>query len=77
MTLQERLRFEATALRTKSMPLSYLIPLLQEAADALERYQLQAAGAHPAPCARSCEASAFRAEIRSLKAQVLALKGAP
>ena len=32
-----------------------------------DRRALQAAGAHPAPCARHCEAKAFEIEIRSLK----------
>ncbi len=39
MTLQERLRHEAQTLRTKSMPLKHLIPLLQQAADALDAKQ--------------------------------------
>jgi hypothetical protein len=32
-----------------------------------DRRALQAAGTHPAPCARHCEAKAFEIEIRSLK----------
>lgn len=32
-----------------------------------ERYELQSEGKHPAPCARFCEANAFKIEIRSLK----------
>lgn len=36
MTLQERLRKHAVSLRTNSMPLKNLIPLLNEAADALD-----------------------------------------
>jgi hypothetical protein len=32
-----------------------------------DRQALQAAGTHPAPCARHCEAKAFEIEIRSLK----------
>jgi hypothetical protein len=31
---------------------------------------LQAKGEHPAPCARHCEATAFRIVIRNLKAQL-------
>lgn len=37
MTLQEHIRFAISKLRTSSMPLSDLIPLLQEAADELDR----------------------------------------
>lgn len=33
-----------------------------------DRETLQAAGIHPAPCARHCEATAFEIEIRRLKA---------
>ncbi|WP_423820878.1 hypothetical protein V5738_11095 [Salinisphaera sp. SPP-AMP-43] len=33
------------------------------------RHGPQACGEHPAPCARHCEASAFNAEIRQLKAE--------
>jgi hypothetical protein len=36
MTLQERLRKYAESLRTNSLPLSTLIPLLQEAADEID-----------------------------------------
>lgn len=32
-----------------------------------ERHVLQAKGEHPAPCARFCEANAFKIEIRNLK----------
>jgi hypothetical protein len=35
-----------------------------------ERHELQAKGEHPAPCARHCEATAFRIVIRNLKAQL-------
>lgn len=31
------------------------------------RHELQAAGTHPAPCARHCEATAFQIEIRRLR----------
>jgi hypothetical protein len=34
-----------------------------------ERHALQAEGKHPAPCARFCEATAFRIEIRGLEAE--------
>lgn len=40
---------------------------LQKAAT--DRHALQAAGAHPAPCARYCEAQAFRIELRNLHAE--------
>jgi hypothetical protein len=35
-----------------------------------ERRALQAAGTHPAPCARHCEAKAFEIEIRWLKSML-------
>ena len=35
-----------------------------------DRRALQAAGTHPAPCARHCEAKAFEIEIRSLKSRL-------
>jgi len=35
-----------------------------------DRRTLQAEGKHPAPCARECEANAFKIEIRQLKAQI-------
>lgn len=34
----------------------------------MDRTEQQAAGTHPAPCARHCEANAFQIEIRGLKA---------
>ena len=40
---------------------------LQKAAT--DRHALQAAGAHPAPCARYCEAVAFNIERRNLHAE--------
>jgi hypothetical protein len=35
-----------------------------------DRRVLQAAGTHPAPCARHCEAKAFEIEIRSLRSML-------
>ena len=35
-----------------------------------ERHELQAKGEHPAPCARHCEANAFKIVIKNLKAQL-------
>lgn len=35
----------------------------------IDRNELQAAGAHPAPCARHCEATAFDIEVRNLRSQ--------
>lgn len=32
-----------------------------------DRHELQAAGTHPAPCARHCEATAFEIEMRHLR----------
>lgn len=34
----------------------------------MNRHDLQRKGKHPAPCARHCEATAFKLEIRRLKA---------
>jgi hypothetical protein len=39
-----------------------------EQEQAPDRRALQAAGDHPAPCARHCEAKAYEIEIRSMKA---------
>ena len=39
-----------------------------------DRIAQQAAGTHPAPCARHCEANAFQIEIRGLKSHVAALE---
>ena len=41
---------------------------------AADRIAQQAAGTHPAPCARHCEANAFQIEIRGLKSHVAALE---
>lgn len=38
-----------------------------------DRHELQAAGTHPAPCARHCEATAFEIEIRRLGSEVTRL----
>lgn len=38
------------------------------------RETLQAAGTHPAPCARHCEATAFNIEIRRLTAENMRLR---
>lgn len=46
----------------------YTAPPQQQAEP--DRRDLQAAGTHPAPCARHCEAKAFEIEIRSLKSQL-------
>jgi len=35
-----------------------------------ERHELQTKGEHPAPCARHCEANAFKIVIKNLKAQL-------
>lgn len=34
-----------------------------------DRHDQQAAGTHPAPCARHCEAPAFKIEVRRLEAE--------
>jgi len=48
---------------------------LCELAAAPDRQELQAIGKHHAPCARFCEAPAFNAEIRHLKAHIAKLEG--
>ena len=40
----------------------------------MNRTEQQAAGTHPAPCARHCEANAFQIEIRRLQSHVSALE---
>ena len=40
----------------------------------MNRTEQQAAGTHPAPCARHREANAFQIEIRGLKSHVAALE---
>ena len=42
-----------------------------------ERHELQAKGEHPAPCARHCEANAFKIVIKNLKAQLAQPKQEP
>lgn len=37
-----------------------------------ERNKMQAAGTHPAPCARHCESTAYEIEIRRLRAELSA-----
>lgn len=37
------------------------------------RHELQAAGTHPAPCARHCESTAYEIEIRRLRSEVTRL----
>jgi len=43
---------------------------LAQPAQEPDRQALQANGTHPAPCARHCEAQAFKVEIRNLKSQL-------
>ena len=37
-----------------------------------DRHEMQAAGTHPAPCARHCESTAYEIEIRRLRAELAA-----
>ena len=46
------------------------IEMQRQAVEQAERHSLQAKGAHPAPCARFCEANAFNIEIRNLRSQL-------
>ena len=46
------------------------ITAIEEALAQPERHELQAKGEHPAPCARHCEANAFKIVIKNLKAQL-------
>ena len=38
-----------------------------------DRHEMQAAGTHPAPCARHCESTAYEIELRRLRAEVTRL----
>ena len=49
---------------------------LLDAAQPADRHTLQAAGKHPAPCARFCEATAFQIKIRGLEGELADLKAA-
>lgn len=37
-----------------------------------DRHEMQAAGTHPAPCARHCESTAYEIEIRRLRTELTA-----
>lgn len=37
-----------------------------------DRHEMQAAGTHPAPCARHCESTAYEIELRRLRAELAA-----
>jgi hypothetical protein len=41
-----------------------------------DRQELQAAGIHPAPCARHCEANAFQIAARGMRKQITELQEA-
>jgi len=56
----------------KHEPLAVVMEELRTALEQPDRQTLQAAGTHPAPCARHCEAKAFELEIRSLKSALRA-----
>jgi hypothetical protein len=47
-------------------PVSSEIEAEIDAALGIDRHGLQSQGKHPAPCARWCEATAFKSEIRQL-----------
>ena len=49
---------------------AFIREALAQPAQKPDRQELQANGTHPAPCARHCEAQAFKVEIRNLKAQL-------
>ena len=63
----ETLHAENKTLRAGYDAARLKIESLQKAAT--DRHALQAAGAHPAPCARYCEAQAFRITLRNLQAE--------
>lgn len=56
---------ETTSMGVQLVELKTLLILMQSEPT---RQELQATGSHPAPCARFCEANAFKIEIRNLKA---------
>ena len=67
-----RLALEALKKATEYLPVHFdshfeAIAALRAQLAQPDRQSLQAAGTHPAPCARHCEANAFEIEIRSLK----------
>lgn len=51
-----------------------VITLIKEALAQPERHELQAKGEHPAPCARFCEANAFRIAERGYQRQIKELQ---
>ncbi|APW37615.1 hypothetical protein RD110_10800 [Rhodoferax koreense] len=67
----DRVDFAWDAWRDACTPLAREIEALQ-AKDA--RLALQATGDHPAPCAGSCEAQAFRIDARALRAEIQRLE---
>lgn len=51
--------------------MTLILAELDRMASLLDRHTLQADGTHPAPCARHCEAQAFRIEARQKDAALL------
>ena len=50
---------------------AFIREALAQPAQEPDRQELQANGTHPAPCARHCEAQAFKIEIRALEARLV------
>jgi hypothetical protein len=66
MDIQARLRHEAGTLRTKSAALSSLIPLLQQAADALDRAEKGGVQASPAALAAAIKEELAKPEQKPI-----------
>ena len=78
MTTQtEALKLALEALQQWNTPLykrGTAITAIKEALAQPERHELQAKGEHPAPCARFCEANAFRIVERGYQRQIRELQ---
>ena len=77
--LIERLRGVVQKLRRTPMPIADVVPMVNEAADAIESLQAEVERLTPlqfrqAPCHKFCEATAFNIEIKQLRAERDALR---
>lgn len=65
-------RLEIVALQLLKPQDVKVVQALRAQLDQPDRQTLQAAGVHPAPCARHCEAKAYEIDIRSFKSALRA-----